>query len=116
MTCGAWSMLPRRLNKLWLSLARRLVAGFALIAYLLVSVGAPLPARPPKDRSQPFPCQDHACGCQSAADCWQHCCCFSPEQRQAWAQAHDVVPPVPKIGRASCRERGEIAGGAGLVR
>src|SRR5262249_36229142 len=40
------------------------------------------------------PCQGHPCGCRSAEDCWQHCCCLSPEERWAWARAHDVEPPA----------------------
>jgi hypothetical protein len=55
----------------------------------------PLPAASaPKDTSVPFPCQDHACGCRNAEQCWQHCCCFTPEQRWAWARNHDVQPPA----------------------
>jgi len=73
---------------------RKLCAVFALLAYLAVAVGLPLPAVARKDVSQPFPCQDHACGCRSAEECWLHCCCFTPEQRWPWAEAHGVVPPA----------------------
>lgn len=34
-----------------------------------------------------FPCQDHACGCSSAADCFDGCCCFSPAELAAWEAA-----------------------------
>jgi hypothetical protein len=71
----------------------RLWAGLALVAYLVTAFGLPLPAHEPKDRSQPYPCQDHPCGCQSAEQCWRHCCCFTPEEKWAWAEAHGVVPP-----------------------
>jgi hypothetical protein len=53
-----------------------------------------LPAAVHKDTSQPFPCQDHACGCRTAEQCWTSCCCFTPEERWAWADAHNVQPPA----------------------
>src|SRR5947209_7307476 len=41
-----------------------------------------------KDRSQPFPCMDRPCGCQSADECWHHCCCTTLDERLAWAHEH----------------------------
>ncbi len=73
--------------------ARRLGAGLALVAYLAAIIGLPLSAPAGKDRSRPFPCQNRPCGCRSAEECWRHCCCFSAEERFAWAAAHDVEPP-----------------------
>jgi hypothetical protein len=70
----------------------RVGAAVALFSYLAAVIGFPLPATR-KDTSLPFPCQEHACGCQSAEECWSSCCCFSPEERWAWAEAHHVVPP-----------------------
>jgi hypothetical protein len=79
---------PRR------SLRQRVVAGVTLAAYVVAGFGLPLPAgAAAKDSSQPFPCQHHGCGCHSAEQCWAHCCCFTPEQRWAWAAAHQVEPP-----------------------
>jgi hypothetical protein len=75
-------------------LARQICACVALLCYLATAIGIPLPSLPRKDHSQLFPCQDHPCGCQTAEQCWQHCCCFSPEERFAWAEAHKVVPPA----------------------
>jgi hypothetical protein len=104
-----------RWKKLWRPLARRLCAGAALLAYLATAVGFSLPVFPAKDLSQPFPCQDHACGCRSAEECWRHCCCFSPDERQAWARAHHVEPPAyaePAVARGwnSPRLRDQAAG------
>lgn len=73
---------------------RRAVAGMLMGAYLAAAIGLPLPARPPKDTSVPFPCQDNACGCCSAEECWQHCCCYTPAEQLAWARAHRVEPPA----------------------
>ncbi|MBW3598507.1 MAG: hypothetical protein KY475_14700, partial [Planctomycetes bacterium] len=42
---------------------------------------------------RPFPCQAHQCGCSSAEQCWTDCCCFSLEERLAWAARHGVEPP-----------------------
>jgi hypothetical protein len=78
------------LSRTWF---RRFCAAIALFAYVTATIGFPLPARGGKDLSQPFPCQDHPCGCQNAEQCWRHCCCFTPEEKLAWAEAHSVVPP-----------------------
>ncbi|HTU17455.1 MAG TPA: hypothetical protein VMG10_05275 [Gemmataceae bacterium] len=80
--------------KFWRTLRYRLfVAGVAL-AYLLVALEIPLPAAVHKNTSQPFPCQDHPCGCQTAEQCWTSCCCFTPEERWVWARTHNVQPPA----------------------
>jgi hypothetical protein len=64
------------------------------VAYLLAALEIPLPVFAHKDSSQPFPCQDHPCGCQTAEQCWSHCCCFTVEERWAWARAHHIEPPA----------------------
>ncbi|MCI0460995.1 MAG: hypothetical protein L0Z62_28950 [Gemmataceae bacterium] len=71
----------------------RACAGGALMAYVTAILGFPVPAALEKDHSQRYPCEHHACGCRSAADCWRHCCCLSPAQRWAWARDHQVEPP-----------------------
>jgi len=81
-------------NKLWRRLADKLPAGLALLSFTVTGIGIPLPAANVKDHSVPFPCQDHACGCPSAEQCWRHCCCFSAAERWAWAKAHHVEPPA----------------------
>lgn len=43
--------------------------------------------------SEPYPCQDHGCGCASAHECWNACCCYTPHQRLAWAIRNGVAPP-----------------------
>lgn len=80
-------------NSSWRLRGYRLCAGVVLVCYLATAVGFPVPSLPRKEHSQPFPCQDHPCGCQTAEQCWRHCCCFSPLERFAWAKAHDVAPP-----------------------
>ncbi len=79
----------------WKPVRRRLTAAGALLAYLAATVGLPLPPPPIiKDGGKPFPCQGRACGCQTAEECWRHCCCMSPEERWAWAAEHQVTPPA----------------------
>jgi hypothetical protein len=78
----------------WRPLRRRLIAAITLVAYLLATLGVPLPAAARKPEDQPFPCQDHPCGCRTAEQCWTACCCFTPEQRWAWARERHIQPPA----------------------
>lgn len=100
----------------WSIRRRGFCVGLALLAYMLTALGIPLPAAPPtKDRRQPFPCQDRACGCQNAEECWRHCCCFSPEERLAWAEARGITPPAyaekpATSGWHSVRQRDQAGG------
>jgi hypothetical protein len=55
------------------------MAGLALLAYLVGALGFPVPAATQKPSAIAFPCQNHACGCMTAEQCWQHCCCFNHE-------------------------------------
>ncbi|MBY0458648.1 MAG: hypothetical protein K2V38_15015 [Gemmataceae bacterium] len=78
---------------------RRVAAVAALVAQLFVAAGAPLPAfaspRTHKKSGAPFPCQNHPCGCQTSEQGWAgDCCCFSLEEKLAWADAHGVTPPA----------------------
>jgi hypothetical protein len=102
-------------NHFWNLLARRLCASVALLSYLATIIGFPLPSLQGKDRSQPFPCQDHPCGCRTAEQCWRHCCCFTPDEKWVWAQAHHVEPPSyaevsPSKGWHTARLRDQTEG------
>jgi hypothetical protein len=81
-------------RKLGWQLADKISVGLALMSFTVSAVGFPLPATRIKDPSAPFPCQDHACGCRSAEQCWRHCCCFTSAERWAWAKAHHIEPPA----------------------
>ena len=48
---------------------------------------------PEKDRSKPYPCMDRPCGCASAEQCWKKCCCFTNQQKVAWAERAYVKVP-----------------------
>jgi hypothetical protein len=62
--------------------------------YVFLLAGIPLPLPVEKDVSRPFPCQHHQCGCATADQCWRSCCCYSHEEKVAWARAHGVHLPA----------------------
>jgi hypothetical protein len=87
------------------SVFRRAVGWTMLALYGLIASGLPLPVLGPpegtaaakvagKDRSRPFPCMDKACGCDSAERCFTSCCCHTPAETLAWAQARGLEPAV----------------------
>ena len=113
----------------------RTIARIVTLAYASVALGLPLPvgtvADVPgvvapgggiaagllaaKDRSRPFPCMNSPCGCGSAEQCFESCCCHTPSERLAWARRHGlgaavtdalerrvaaaVIPAAPDAGR-----------------
>lgn len=70
------------------------MTGLVLLGYVLSALGIPIPVRATPATSQPFPCQHRACGCRTAQQCWEKCCCFTHEQKLAWARQHGVEPPA----------------------
>ena len=86
----------------------RRTAWCAVVGYVLVAAGLPLPfGGPPgtdgdavgkrlatKDRSRPFPCMDKPCGCATAEQCFTNCCCHTPAETLAWARSRGVEPAV----------------------
>jgi len=82
------------------SRSRLQAIGAALLAvlYAVVSVGV-LPSSAMVVRwfgrvtFERFPCENCACGCASAHECWTACCCHTTPQRLAWAIREGVMPP-----------------------
>jgi hypothetical protein len=76
---------------------RDAVVVLTLFSHLMVTVGFPMPVSPAtkaKDASRPFPCQHRPCGCRTADQCWKgDCCCFTLEEKLAWAAANGIEPP-----------------------
>jgi len=101
-------MLLRLLNPIANHRSRRFISGVALIAYLVSFWGLPVALPVERDLSTPYPCQDHACGCNSAAQCWDNCCCFSPAERLAWAQEHNVAIPAPLLAALNEAAKNEV--------
>lgn len=89
-------MVPPMFRRL-ISLPFRFVrptAAVTLAAFLLASVGYPLwSGGQSKDLSQAFPCMYRECGCRNAEQCWRGCCCFTGQQKLAWAEENNVTPP-----------------------
>lgn len=81
----------------------RTLRWLVLFGYVLVAAGVPLPTGSmaagasrsavaarrlaAKDRSVPFPCMDSPCGCVTAEQCFESCCCHTPAELLAWATA-----------------------------
>ncbi len=79
---------------------RRFITVLALLAYVASVTGYPLPLPAgPRDTSIPYPCQGHACGCSSAAQCLDACCCFTAAERLAWARKHKATLPTQTIAK-----------------
>ena len=76
--------------------ARDVVVVLTLFSHFMVTIGVPLPAasRMSKDCSRPYPCQNRPCGCLTADLCWKgDCCCFTLEEKLAWAEDNGIEPP-----------------------
>lgn len=86
-----------RSNSSQITWAQRLIG--TLLALCLIAGLFPIPvfhaAEAPvgKDASAPFPCLHRACGCRSAKQCWKQCCCFTNQEKVAWARSHRVEVP-----------------------
>lgn len=86
---------------------RRLLSLATLVSLALsfVPISIPQPTES-KDTSSPFPCQNRPCGCRSAEQCWKSCCCFSNQEKLAWAKSAGVKLPA-YVARAAAREMQE---------
>ncbi len=88
----------------------RLAVAVGLCATLLPLPMAPPPQiSPDKDSSEAYPCQHRPCGCQSAAQCWKKCCCFTNTQKVAWARAHHIAVPEFVLAAAKQEARHQSA-------
>ena len=86
---------------------RDAVVVLTAFSYLLIALGLPLPAsarNAPKDSDIPYACQNRPCGCQSSQECWKgDCCCFTLEQKIAWANENNITPPEHAVRLAEAR-------------
>lgn len=94
------SMLHPRMR----SRLRRGLTAAAAVAFALASLGVSWTAAPRKDRSVAFPCMDRACGCHDAASCKKQCCCFSDDEKLAWAASRGV-DPSPFVSQTAAHRR-----------
>jgi hypothetical protein len=76
-----------------------------LAAYLAAAIGFPAPMARRGKEATPFPCQDHACGCLTAYQCWTSCCCTTAGERIAWARINGVeIPEYARFTDADLHE------------
>jgi hypothetical protein len=89
-------LAARTTRRGWLT--RDVVILLTLVNYLMVVVGVPLPRALGSGGAfgeVAYPCQGHACGCETSAECWKgDCCCFTLEQKLAWAETKGLEPPA----------------------
>lgn len=85
--------------------SRRGGAALAMSAYLLAIVGFPV-WQPAGKSNERFACQSRRCGCRTAEQCWNSCCCFTLEERIAWARANHAEIPQHVLARAA-REKND---------
>ena len=73
---------------------RRVMVTLSVIALLGSVVGVPAPLRSSDDAQVDFPCRNRPCACATAEQCWRGaCCCFTMEEKFAWAIANGVRVP-----------------------
>jgi len=73
---------------------RQAIALGLLAALVVTSVGVAVPVSVKKQASEPYPCQHCSCGCANAEMCWRDCCCYTNQQKIAWARKNGVTPPA----------------------
>jgi hypothetical protein len=83
---------------------RRSISASLVAVYFTTAAGIPLPTLSTSKSGEAYPCSDHACGCDSAEQCWRSCCCFTMPERFAWARRNSIRPPEFAI--AAARESG----------
>jgi len=84
---------------------RRLICLLLWVSLCAAAVPIPIPVSLTKDQSEPFPCQSRPCGCRTASQCRQHCCCFNREQKIAWAKKNHVAVENVVDGESSLADK-----------
>jgi len=93
------AVLPSR----WRTRIRRVASLVTTVALVACTLGVPFPlADIAKDTTEAYPCMHCGCGCADADTCWRNCCCYSQQQKLAWAEKNGVKPPsfVAEAARA----------------
>jgi hypothetical protein len=95
---------------------RHAVAVLLFVSQFICAFGVPIFAAT-ATTATPYPCRGHACGCASADECWQgDCCCFTLEEKLAWADANGIEPPShvrPTVAARKSRSRPACCRAAG---
>lgn len=100
-----WELLKRS--------RKRLTAASLLVLFIAACFPIPFSATRPKSSKEsatPFPCQHRPCGCRTAEQCRTKCCCFSTEQKLAWAKRNCVNPSDVVDRSAICEQPRSTSG------
>lgn len=92
---------------------KRLTAALLLVLLSIACVPIPFSFAPPKtgkESATPFPCQNRPCGCRTAEQCKKKCCCFSTEQKLAWAKRNGLNASDVVDGYAICEQPSSTSG------
>lgn len=94
----------------WPASSRGVIVAMVLLSQLAANCGVGFsPARSIESAS--YPCQLRGCGCGTAEECWRgDCCCFTLEEKLAWANANGIEPPGHVRTMVAAR-KGRPAGG-----
>jgi hypothetical protein len=80
---------------------RRLAAWLLIAEQILAGAGVALPCPPAAAVShERFPCEHCPCGCTTAAQCWRDCCCYTNQEKVAWAKENGVTVPEHVLAAA----------------
>jgi hypothetical protein len=85
--------LPRLLPTIH---SRQILAAAVVFAQVIAATGAPVfvTQKPGTSAEVPHPCQGHACACATSEQSWTgDCCCFTLEEKLAWAETRGIEPP-----------------------
>jgi len=86
--------------------------GWMLLATMMIAVMG-IPEKQPVlkgdaiAKGERFPCEHCACGCVSAAHCWDKCCCHTDAEKLQWAERNGVTPPLFLARRVAEADRFE---------
>jgi hypothetical protein len=79
------------------------------VALAIATIGIPLHIPFAKEVGELFPCMSCGCGCVNAEVCWRDCCCFSTDQKLAWAREHNVQVPDYLLAQAAEEAQSQFA-------
>lgn len=72
---------------------RALVSALLSMLVLASSLGIPTIEWKSLTTGAAYPCQFHNCGCKDASTLWRNCCCYTLEQKVAWARSRGIKVP-----------------------
>ena len=95
--CINWRLLGSGTQRVFtarIPVVRRLAAWLLIAEQVLVGAGVALPCPAAAAAShERFPCESCGCGCTTAEHCWRNCCCYTNQEKVAWARENGVAVP-----------------------